>query len=234
MTKEFTLFLCLSASACQLEQLFPCEIWTKIVEYLPGNHLFLHQLLYLKKPETGVARISLTKKIAKNIQEALEKKIEKVLFKKLSPWWIDDSFLTFSEMKRSLTYDEVYHHISAYINTLANMYATAPQENKTILHEMLWKRVLEQSHERTMDEYPGLECRKPINYSKVTTATIMLSATRTNSWTAKYKRYTIHKLDTIGKCAIALLIISDNKQLINKQQYGEQLAQLLPELQLNH
>lgn len=237
MIKKFTLLFCLSAYAQQLEHILPREIWTKILEQVPGDNLFLHQILYLKKPETGLPRIKISKKIAKNIITACEQKIEKMLFKELKPWWVqgnykDNWYLSFSEAIRCLDHVEVHNHVSPFINKLSVMYHSCPEENKKLIHDVLWKRVLEQSHERWMDEYPGLECRKPINYDTVTTATIKLSKQIENSWKVGYKSYTVHKLDTIGKCAVAFFIIVDNKQLINKQQYGAQLTQLLPELHI--
>lgn len=221
-----------------LEHLLPPELWSVVAEHLPGDQLFLHQLMY--RP-----RIKLSTKVAKNIIDALEQKIEKALYVKEREHWRRNDreivikyapekmgYWRYEKYKHSgqlITDQELHKEISEFMHRLANIYNSAPRDNKKMLHELLWKRVLKKSYTALQNNYPGLEVRRPIDYTKVTTATIQLIV---HIGDRRLNRHTINKLDSIGKCAIALTIILDDKKLINKHDYEDQLKQLVPELQI--
>lgn len=221
-----------------LEHLLPAELWTLVAQHLPGDQLFLHQLMY--RP-----RIKLSNKVAKNIIHALEQKIEKVLYLKERQHWRRNNkeilckyapekigYWRYEKYKPSgaiITDQDLHKEISAFMHTLTNMYNSAPHDNQKILHGLLWKRVLKKSFSAWQNNFPGLEVRRPIDYKRVTTGTIELIW---YSEDRRLNRYTVNKLASIGKCAIALTIIFDNKKFINKHDYLAQLKQLLPELQI--
>ena len=128
----------LAASTCSYLYVFPSEIWIRILEYLPGNHMLIHELMYKKKlinkTQSQDAVFPMTTIIADAIVNQLKQKNSLKLFHHAWGIKFEDCTKKWNFPPKTVTipgnsmidYSKIETELKKYMLALSTMYSSAP------------------------------------------------------------------------------------------------------------